>query len=244
MLSLMTLSARNRLECKIVGMMAHVCRQSRLESHRKRNHPVSFDLSVQSMTSKALQEKSKSLKERRDWLIQGLREHLVPALISQGFELAPLPARGPIDRELVLSLPLGRLRRSTRRGVDLIEIQFAKYRRAAFRIAAGVAPRDGLMTFTGHWPAEDVYVGWLNEYFVMYAFPRWRVQFSVWHWPHQSPTQGDYDKLALRVAGFIPELELALREGRTGPHMRLWVIPRPPLAKAEKRLSKGQEGNT
>lgn len=178
------------------------------------------------MTTGTLRERYKSVKERRDWLIESLRAHLVPVLVRQGFEIAPLTARGPIDRELIRSLPLGRMRRSREGGVDLVEVDFARYGRAAFRIFAGVVPRDGLMTFTGHWPAQDVYVGWLNEYFVMYAFPRWRVQFSVWCWPRQSPTQGDYDRLALRVAGLVPELELALREGRTGPHMRR-VIPRP-----------------
>jgi hypothetical protein len=39
--------------------------------------------------------------------------------------------------------------------------------------------------------------------------------------------QADYDKLVLRVAGFLPELELALREGNLGPHMRRIVIPHP-----------------
>jgi hypothetical protein len=36
----------------------------------------------------------------------------------------------------------------------------------------------------------------------------------------RSPVQADYEKLALRVAGLLPELELALREGKLGPHMR------------------------
>jgi len=175
---------------------------------------------------KSLSEQSKTVKQRREWLIQSLRNHLVPVLLDHGFELAPLTGSGPIDRELVLSLPLGRMRRARNAGVDLIEIDLAKYRRAAFRILAGVAPKDGLMAFTGHWAAEDVYVGWLNEYFTMYAFPRWQIQFSVRHWPHQSPTQSDFDRLAQRVAELMPELELALREGRTAPDMRRWVIPR------------------
>jgi len=110
--------------------------------------------------------------------------------------------------------------------VELVEIDFARHRRAAFRINAGVAPKDGLMTLTGHWPAQDLYVEWLNEFFVMYAYPRWRIWFSVWRWPGRSPSQQDYDKLALRVAGFLPELEAALREGRVGPHVRKVMIPR------------------
>lgn len=82
------------------------------------------------------------------------------------------------------------------------------------------------MTVTGHWAAEDVYVGWLNEFYVMYALPRWQVSFFAWHWPYQSPTQGDYEKLARRVVRFVPELELALQQGRLGSHVRRFLIPR------------------
>jgi hypothetical protein len=148
-------------------------------------------------------------------------------LIKQGFEVAPLAQREPIDREFVLALPLGRLRRTREGEVDLVEIDFAKHRRPAFRINVGVAPKAGLMTFTGHWPADDLYVEWLNEFFIMYACPRWRIWFSLRFWSLRSPVQDDYDKLVLRVAGLVPELESALREGRLGPHMRRVGIPRP-----------------
>jgi len=60
----------------------------------------------------------------------------------------------------------------------------------------------------------------------MYALPRWQVSFFAWHWPYQSPTQGDYERLAQRVAEFVPELELALREGGLGSHVRRFLIPR------------------
>ena len=102
------------------------------------------------------------------------------------------------------------------------------YQRAAFRINAGVAPKQGMMTVTGHWPAEGVCVHWLNEFFEMYASSRWRSWFSLWFWRFRIPVQSDYDKLALRVAGFLPEVELALREGKLGLHVRRVVIPRRP----------------
>lgn len=166
-------------------------------------------------------------KEQTELLISTLRTHLLPVLTKHGFEVAPPVHRGTIDREVVLSFPAwGRLIRARESGWDLIEIQFARYRRAAFRINVGVAPKEGMMTLTGHWRAEDVHVHWLNEFFEMYALPRWRIWFSVWHRLYRSRTQGDYDKLALRVAGLLPELELALREGKLGSHMRRVVIPR------------------
>jgi len=181
-----------------------------------------------------VKEKSEYVRQARNWLIESLRMHLLPLLTQQGFETAPLAHRGPVDRELVLSLPLGRLRRVREGGaVDLVEIQFARYRRAAFRIMVGVAPKEGLVTFTGHWAAEDVYVSWLNEFFLMSA-SRWRkAWFSVWHWPHQSVTERNYERVALQAASLVPEVELALREGRLGPHMRRVVIPRPVIAESK-----------
>jgi hypothetical protein len=178
-------------------------------------------------------------KEHREWLTQSVRTHLVPALTKQGFEVTPLVHGTPSDREFDLSFPeWGRLIRVREPGVDLVEIQLATHRRAAFRINAGVAPRGGLMTLRGHRPAEEVAVHWLNEYFETHARPWLRpglramgleplgAWFSLWHWPYRSPTRSDYDRLALRVAGFLPEVELALREGKLGPHMRRIVIPK------------------
>jgi hypothetical protein len=37
--------------------------------------------------------------------------------------------------------------------------------------------------------------------------------------------QHDYETLAVRVASYEPELEVALREGSLGPHMRRLFLP-------------------
>jgi hypothetical protein len=113
--------------------------------------------------------------------------------------------------------------------LDLVEIQLMTYRRAAFLINAGVVPKRGIKTLTGRWPAEEISVGWLDESFVMYESPRWRSWFSMWFWRFRTPVQSDYNKLSLRVAGYLQEIELALREGKLGPHMQKVVIPRPAL---------------
>jgi len=125
-------------------------------------------------------------------------------------------------------------------GVDLVEIQFKTYQRAAFRINATAALKEGMMTVGGHRTVEELHAGGLHNHFESHARP-WlrpalralRVEpmgewFSVWHWPLRSP-KASYDKLAKRVAGILPELELALREGKPGPHMRrLEFKPFPP----------------
>jgi hypothetical protein len=177
--------------------------------------------------------KEQQLRRHRALLIEGVRTHLLPALVKQGFEAAPLMHRGPVDRDFVLSFPSwGRLVRLRESGVDLIEIQLAPHQRAAFRINAGVVPSRSV-------PLEsDEAVRWLNnEYFETHARPWLRpglralgleplgAWFSVWLWRHRRPVPRDYDKLALRVAGLVPEIELALRERKLGPHMRRIVIP-------------------
>jgi hypothetical protein len=170
-------------------------------------------------------EKLRSLNQARDWLIKSLKKRLLPVLIERGFSVAPL---------VVMALPTKTSCRASPWGIcvagekreDLIEVQFARYRSAAFRIVAGTAPKDGLMILGEHCAAEDVSVDWLNVVFEMYAYPRlWAYPwdwgwFSVWHWPGQSPVESDYEELALRVAGLVPELELvsAARGSRRAAH--------------------------
>jgi hypothetical protein len=100
-------------------------------------------------------------------------------------------------------------------------------------------PTDGLMTDMGCLPAEEVAVHWLDEWFETHARPWLRPMlkalglepleawFSVSYWPCQSHTEDDYEKLVLRAASVVPELELALRGGRLGLHVRRVVLPSP-----------------
>lgn len=176
---------------------------------------------------------------RTEWLKHSVRQHLLPVLTKQGFQAKPsLPLAAPVDREYSLSFPSwGRLIRSRESGVDLVEIQFATHRRAAFRINAGVVPANGLMTTTGPLSSEQVAVHSLDEWFETHSRPWLRPMlralgleplgawFSVWHWPYKAITQNDYENLVLRAATVVPELELALREGRLERHVRRVVLP-------------------
>lgn len=174
----------------------------------------------------ARRAKENKLRKHKDLLLQSVQTRILPVFVQQGFSVTPRAQSRPVDRKSAGTFPFElRRARPDARGVDLVEIQFMTYQRAAFRINAGVAPKEGMMTVTGHWPAEEVCVHWLNEFFEMYASPRWRSWFSLWFWRFRTPVQSDYDKLALRVAGFLPEVELALRERKLGPHMRRIVIP-------------------
>jgi len=180
-------------------------------------------------------------KRRKDLLVESVRTHLLPALIQRGFEAALRVHGNPAERKSVGIFPFGLLRRARPDGgVDLVEIQFMTYQRAAFRINACAVPKEGMMTAGGHRTAEELFAGGLHDHFETHARP-WlrpalrvlRVEplgewFSVWSWPLRSP-KGDFDKLALRVVGVLSELELALRDGQLGPHIRrLEFKPLPP----------------
>jgi hypothetical protein len=115
--------------------------------------------------------KEHRLRGHKDLLVQSVRAHIPPVYIQQGFSVAPRVRSGPGERKSAGTFPFELRRARPDGGVDLVEIQFMTYQRAAFRINAGVAPKDGMMTVTGHRPAEEVCIHWLNEYFEMHARP-------------------------------------------------------------------------
>ena len=86
-----------------------------------------------------------SKREARRWLVESIRTQLLPLFLQREFVVTPSMSRVPVDREVLLSLPFGRLRRPGKRGMDLVEIWLASHR-PAFLIRGGVAPKEGLMT--------------------------------------------------------------------------------------------------
>ncbi len=176
---------------------------------------------------RARRAKEQKLSKHRDLLVQSLRAHLLPVFIQREFAFAPRVHSIPVDRKTAGIFPFELLRRARPDGgVDLVEIQLMTYGRPVFRINACAVPKEGLMTVGGHRTAEELEAGGLHDHFEMYACPRLRIWFSLRFWSLRSPVQGHYEKLALRVARFVPELELALSEGRLGPHMRRIVFSR------------------
>ena len=165
--------------------------------------------------------KEQKLRRHKDLLLEAVRNHIFPVLIKQGFSITPRREGQPADRKDRDTFPLGFLQRARPDGgVDLVEIQFMTYQRAAFRINACPVPKDGMMTLGGHRTVEELEAGGLHDHFEMYEFPRWWIWFSLRLWRFRTPVKSTYDKLAQRVAGYLPEIELALREGKLGPHMR------------------------
>jgi hypothetical protein len=171
---------------------------------------------------KRRQTAAHELKEHRALLVESVRRYVLPGFIQLGFEVTK--ARGSSDH----IFPLGHLgRERPDRTVDLAEIQFMTYRRAAFRINLCAVPREGIMTLGGRRSADETDAGGLHDHFEMYASPRWRLWFSLRFWRLRKPKEAEYENLAQSVVAMPPEVESALRDGKVGPHMRKITYPDP-----------------
>jgi hypothetical protein len=183
---------------------------------------VTLESSVQSLMAK-----EHKLRKHREFLLEGVRTHILPVFIQQQFAVIPRVHSASVDEKSVDIFPFGRMRRpKTDGGVDLVEIQFMTYGRAAFRINARAVRTDEITTVGGHRAAVEFEAGGLHDHFEMYAYPRLWLWFSLRFWRFRTPVQSRYDRLALQVAGFLPEIELALRDDKLGPHVRKIVFPR------------------
>lgn len=159
--------------------------------------------------------------KERQWLIKSINAMLLPSLRQHGFEVVPLSDEDARSSDIRTAFPFGRLRRMSQRGFDLVEIQLDKRGGAEFRLNVGIAPPDGIEHFiSGHVAQEDIWVGYLDQSYEVYKCPRLWMWFRVFHWPGRAVTKSNFDELVASVVELIPEVELALRDGKCGPHVR------------------------
>jgi len=174
-------------------------------------------------------EEAADVRLKRKALLHSLRTHLIPVLVQQGFESISKISHGAVDREYKETFPFGSFVRNRQCSVDFIEIQMAPHRADFFRINAGRRSSNGLVTENSD-PASDALLGTWTRKFEMLARPKlwgfwWWSWFTVRTW-FRDPGPADYDKLAMRVAGYLAELELAFERDQLGPHLRrAWIPP-------------------
>jgi hypothetical protein len=170
----------------------------------------------------ARKTKERQLKVHKELLVESVRKYVLPAFAKMGFEVVPrIQGSSNVDRKSEGIFPLGSLRRARiDGGADLVEVQFMTYGRAAFRINACAVPKQGIRTLAGQRTADQIEAGGLHDHFEMYEYPRVWKWFALWLWRFRQPNQAAYDNLAVRVAGFVSEIERAITEGQLGPHMR------------------------
>lgn len=153
----------------------------------------------------------------RQWLIESLRDVLLPAMLDAGFVQLPLAGEDARSTEIRTAFPFGRLRRECDGGFEQLEIQLDKRKRPAFRISFGVVPREGIVHAVGPVKQEDVWVQYLSRYNELYQWPRLRSWFAVRHWPGTPASKSDYRALAAQVAALIPEIESAFDGSKSLP---------------------------
>src|SRR5690349_11421357 len=108
-------------------------------------------------TLRPRREKEHKVRKHRDLLVDSVRTLILPALINQGFSPSPKKEYEQIDRKDQGTFPFGLLRRARADGgIDLVEIQFMTYQRAAFRINASAVPKAGMITLGGHRKADEL----------------------------------------------------------------------------------------
>ena len=176
----------------------------------------------------SLAEEVIDVKRKREWLLQSLRAHVIPALVQQGFTSVVEILHGPIDREYKMTFPFDPFIRRRGDSIDFVEIQLAPYRADYFRMNAGVSSSQALGIKNGHSVFDSTNAQWSRR-FEMLARPKlwWFCSwswFTARTWPRQ-PAPADYDRLATRVAGYLPELQLAFEQDHLGPHLRRSWIP-------------------
>ena len=159
--------------------------------------------------------------ERR-WLRDSLRAFLLPAFERLGFQVVPLSKEDASSRAISSAFPFGSLRRQSEHGLEIVEIQLDKRQRPTFRINMGIAPPEGVEhPIAGHISQGDLDVHSLRQSFELYQIAFIRRWFSARSYFGRAPSESDYEELAKRVVGLIPEVEATLREGtKRGRHVR------------------------
>jgi hypothetical protein len=156
----------------------------------------------------------------RQWLIKSIRTLLLPAFEKFGFVVNPL-GEDELQSELRKLMPLGRLRRVESHSIDLIEVQINRYS-SSFRLNLGSIPPEGAVSAGRHIAQESIKtVSDLDIHFFVHPLFLNNGLFSVWHWPWRKVVASDYDDLVSKVIKLIPEIELALSEGKCSSHIRL-----------------------
>jgi hypothetical protein len=174
----------------------------------------------------ARRETERKNHSHKEALLRSVESRILPVLLKQGFVRVSQPSPVVADAKHADTFPFDLLRRQVHDGAtDLVEIQFQSYGRAAFRINACTVPKEGMMTLGGLRTGDQISAGGLHTHFEMYQWPRLWKWFALSFWHFRNPDQASYDALASRVMTYPPEIDLALREDRVGPHMRHIKVP-------------------
>ncbi len=166
-----------------------------------------------------------SMTKNRKWLVKSIDEILLPSLRRAGFFVVPLSKADARSPEIRKAFPFGRLRRQRGVGFDQVEVQLDKHGRAAFRLNLGFVPVSRVVETEGSGEPDEFWVQYLSESAELCERGFWNKWFSIKHVLWKNVSEGDYRRLVMRVASYMPEVELYFISDRPSskhvPHIRV-----------------------
>lgn len=167
--------------------------------------------------SRTRQMKGQKAREHREELGQSVQAYLVPALVNIGF-VVDLEVRSEAGGKYRGTFPSwGQLVRTRGATKHKVAIQFSTYGRAAFTINVSTwlqMPTEKLLySFCTDARAR------LRPVLRALQLGNQGSWFFLPFWRFRSPMQAKYDKLAMEAASIVPEIDQALIENKTGPHI-------------------------
>lgn len=108
-----------------------------------------------------------------------LRQQLLRKFVERGFYVVPL-SEDEQDTELEEIFPLGRLKRSREDVLEIVEVQFGKYKRPRFVLNFGAAPAGGIVLPWGHHIGQhDADPSGLDEAGRLFSSSIWPIWFGL-----------------------------------------------------------------
>lgn len=164
----------------------------------------------------------KKYKTYRKWMLQAVKNELLPRLREQDFERVFL--KGEEKKQLEQFYPFGRFQRFRGDVMDILDIQFPQYGYPEFRMGAGTVAKSGYEhPIFGHIAAKDVWVGYLIPHYSFYAIPLTGRWFSVPFYSFRKLNEADFSAYVRKIsAALVNEIDAALVHGRKGKHTKKW----------------------
>ena len=156
----------------------------------------------------------------RTVLRQELQNRFVKAFVEKGFASGPVPTGGKSSPDPRSIYPLGQLTRLRGNDLNIIDVQFDKYRTPKFVINFGIIPENGVYTTWGEHVERDIASAYdapercrlYNSTFGM----RW---FAIGFF--SSKSRQSIERLVDKAVELSPEIDAWFSSKVVGKHMRV-----------------------
>lgn len=160
----------------------------------------------------------KNTDNLRKILLRDIENRLIKVFVDNGFVVFPLTPEEQKSPEIKKAFPLGRLKRTNDKILEIVEIQFDKHGKAKFVINFGVVPEAGVTLPWTHIEQNNADVSALSEAYRLYSqslFPNW-FELGIL----SEKTEENVKKLVDKAIALYPEIETWFSSKVVGKHMR------------------------